>query len=800
MAEINQAVWGDSAHWEDAYVYDSSIPGANRLKTAYFNDSYYGTTIEEGMNEGVLELETPWDKTLSYCALGKNNPLSKIEYWGCGANSANPAKMQIVNKDERLITNFALGQGGKICELGNNNSQCCMQLDEEVGSGNYPRYDRFTNGAERSTTTYSGYLMYIPFTQIPTKRIVLYPELVIANNDFTNITAYDLNTAIDNKGTRSRLLQITLHIATDINATYDPEQGTGTPSRANVADLNSMVILDPLAYGNGYHDYLANDMSNIFRPVISSSLASGIPVAGSLFKNPYLWHSRIGTYGNANWCVPIASGFGFDFTKISDLNAQGEVRSDNESHFYCDLAAMSADEIREGVRHILACFGLFFADTATDATTKKLDDPSIMLGILEDGIGNGDYTSGPDNREQLQWSLDDMHDLDYDPSNPPKVDPNNYDVPMHTNAPWISSPNRLYTINSTYIGTITGLYNALWQCYYENDVGTGAGQKQPTEFNYDEFLTISPIDTIISLKLFPYDTSASSTVVGLRLGKYAAGINALTAEKYKILDFGTVDIFAYFGEAEKGDWRDRETKYTLYAPFCGTLELDPAFYMGKKIGLEYWVDQITGACTAAIYTNDNRKHNIYSDTISGVCAVDIPITGLDQATIQSQIFNANQQLKIANINAATGIISSVMQVGGAALEGNAGQAATSFISGVGSFVKSNAAVESAQYNLTHNKTAPRQIGSASPLSAMLGDWLPRIIVSKPVDPLSKNEFKRYADTKGVACIIPDKIGNRKGFVQMQNVKLTAPKETTTAMTQTEAEMIRSLLASGIYIK
>lgn len=800
MAAINEAVWGASGTWKSAYNYDAAIPQANRLKTAYFNDSYYGNTIEEGMNEGVLELETPWDKTLSYCALGKNHPLSKIEYWGCGANSANPAKMQIVNKDERLLTNFSLGQGGKICELGNNNSQCCMQLDEEVASGSNPRYDRFTNGAERSTTTYSGYLMYIPFTQIPTKRIVLYPELVIANNDFTSITGYDLNTAIANKGTRSKLLQITLHMATDINATYDPEQGTGTPSRASVADLNSMVILDPLAYGNGYHDYLANDMDNIFRPIISSSLASGIPVAGSLFKNPYLWHSRIGTYGNANWCVPIASGFGFDFTSISDLNAQGEVRSDNESHFYCNLAAMSADEIREGVRHILACFGLFFADTATDATTKKLDDPAIMLGVLEDGIGNGDYTSGPDNRAQLQWSLEDMHDLEYDPSNPPKVDPNNYDVSMHTNYPWIASPNRLYSINATNQAAIIQLYNSLWQCYYENDVGTGAGQKPPTEFNYDEFLCISPIDTIISLKLFPYDTSVSHDAVGVRLGKYLAGINAYNAAKFTILDFGTVDIFAYFGEAEKGDWRDRETKYTLYAPFCGTLELDPAFYMGKTIGLQYWIDQITGACTAAIYMNDSRNRNIYPDTISGVCAVDIPITGLDQATIQSQIFNANQQLKIANINAATGIISSVMQVGGAALEGNAGQAATSFISGVGSFVKSNAAVESAQYNLTHNKTAPRQIGSASPLSAMLGDWLPRIIVSKPVDPLSKNDFKQYADTKGVACIIPDKIGNRKGFIQMQNVKLTAPEQTTTAMTQTEAEMIRSLLASGIFIK
>lgn len=799
MASINEAVWGAASDWKSAYNYAASIPQANRLKTAYFNDDYYGNTIEQAIVEGKLEVGVPWDKSLSYCALGMEHPLSKIEYWGAGSNSL-PGKMALVNKDARLITNFSLGSGGKICELGDNNSLCCMQLTSDVASANLPRYDRFTNGAEQSTTSLSGYLLFVPFTQIPTKRIVLYPELIIGNNDLSASTAYDLNTAIDNKGTRNKLLQITLHICTDINATYDPEAGTGTPSRAAVGDLKAMALLDPLAYGNGYRDNLNIDLSNITRPIISSSLASGIPVAGSLFPNPYLWYNKKGSYSDGDWCVPLASGFGFDFTSIYGLDAEGKVRSDNESHFYCDISSMTEDEIREGVRHILACFGLFFADTRTDAETKKLDDPSIMLGTLEDGIGHGDYTSGAENREQLQWSLDDMHDLDYDPSNPPKVDPNNYDVPMHNNYPWIASPNRLYSINSTNIATITGLYNSLWQCYYENDVGTGSGQKQPTEFNYDEFLTISPIDTIISLKLFPYDTSANHNPVGVRLGKYAAGINAYTAEKFTVLDFGTLDIFAYFGASEKGDWRDRETKYTLYAPFCGTLELDPAFYMGKTIGLQYWVDQITGACTAAIYMNDDRGNFTFTDTVSGVLAVDVPITGLDQATIQSQIFSANQQLKLANINAATGIINSVLQVGGAALQGDAASAATSFIGGVGNFVKSNAAVESAQYNLTHNKTAPRQIGSASPLSAMLGDWIPRVIISKPVDPLSKSEFKEFAETKGIACIIPGKIGSRKGFIQMQNVKLTAPQAATIPMTQTEADMIRSLLSSGIFIK
>lgn len=133
------------------------------------------------------------------------------------------------------------------------------------------------------------------------------------------------------------------------------------------------------------------------------------------------------------------------------------------------------------------------------------------------------------------------------------------------------------------------------------------------------------------------------------------------------------------------------------------------------------------------------------------------------------------------------------------MQGDAASAATSFIGGVGSFIKSNAGVESAQYNLTHNKTAPRQVGNASPLSAMLGDWIPRVIISRPVDPLGKSDLKKYAELKGFSCIIPDKINGHSGFVQAVNVKLIPPQEATIPMTEPEAELIRSLLAAGIYI-
>lgn len=488
------------------------------------------------------------------------------------------------------------------------------------------------------------------------------------------------------------------------------------------------------------------------------------------------------------------------------LNGAVVCVDNNPDHYihdndYIRYSRQYSDELLDDIRSQIAFLGVFYVgDYIEDINDITLTHPSVYCGIIDDGgLTHGQYSHGQENEERQQFSWDDTSDSNYDPSNPPKIDPNTYGVSMHTNYPWLSSPNRLYSINATNVLSITTLYAQLWTCYNDNNVGTGENQISPSEFNFDEFLTVSPIDTIVSLKLFPYDTSLDHNPIGIKLGRYQTQIPAYNAGKMTILEFGKVNIFAYFGAAIEGDWRDRETRYTLYAPFCGTLDLDPAFYMGHDVYLEYWIDQITGACTAALYIYDNDGAVVYGDTVSGVCAVDIPLTGVDQATIQSQIFNSNQQLKLANINAASSLINSTLDIAGNAFSGNAAGAATSAIGGITSFLKNNAAVESAQYQLHHNKMTPRQLGAASPLCAMLGDWIPRIIISKPKDALSKAAQQEFSQTKGFACMIPGKIGSRTGFIQMINVHLIPPADATIAMTEGEAEMIRSLLAGGIYI-
>ena len=745
---INEDVWGASETWENCL---NSLCKTSE-KTAY------------QLIDDTIEMNDPIDNSMCWCGIAQNLHKFYLAHSAITNNADfSPLKFQALYKITDVVNvPFLLALGGSYFEY---------TFDFHNISGRWAEIGSITDG------NMNWYLtgQCKPIFNLQLNKLIFIPSVTAFADNDPSTTANQSFTLSDwiNTGhtTHPYLAQLFItpyyNSGTDANPNWQPCYDSYDHYEYFIPNLETSDYIQNLPDSNFKIRY---DFTNQADRKITTLLMG--------CQQPY-----IGTYGTHRVVV--------DDDPTHYVSNSDTVR-------YC---RQYSQELIDDIRTQIAFLGVFFVgDYISSLNDLSLTHESVYCGIIDEGgLTHGEYSHGEGNAERQQFIWEDTSESEYDPSTPPKVDPNNYSVGMHNNYPWISSPNRLYSINATNVAAIIGLYNSLWECYYTNNVGTEEGQKAPTEFNYDEFLTISPIDTIISLKLFPYDTSSSSTAVSIRLGKYNTGIGAYNADKMKILDFGTVNIFGYFGKSVEGDWRDRETKYTLFAPFCGTLELDSSFYMGKDIGLEYHIDQITGACTAVVKTTADNGVTVYTDTISGVCAVDVPITGLDQATIQSQIFNANQQLKMANINAATGLINSALQLGGAALTGDAASAASAAISGVSGFIKNNAAIESAQYNLTHAHTIPRQIGAASPLCAMLSDWLPRIIVSRPVDGLSSSKLKDFAKSKGFACIIPDKIGTRSGFIQMNNVKITPPQEAAIPMTQTEAEMIKSLLAGGIYI-
>lgn len=785
--QINENIYGKSSSWISSPYYSDNIPRENRLLYANFGNGE--STIGYALINDILPLGEPWDNSLSYAALGSNHPLSKIQYYYYDGESEEPKKLKVLNADQRTITNYALGIGGN---AGLDSLNVIVTKGYEYSS-NKARYNRYNNGAEYSDT-YSGYRNFKPFTQIPIKRCVLVPQIKAYHSDFSHVSYFDLNEYILNrKSTFPYITQIKLLIVTDRNNTYDPESGTGTPSRSLDSSLTGGVILEPLSYGNGFKDpTTAVETDNTYRPIISEA------IAGSLFDT-----KLISNQGSNVWCVPVASGFGLDFTKIYD-SVDGAINTNDKSRFYCDASLYSNDELREAVRHITACYGLFFADSLSDAESKKLDDPAIMLGTLIDGVGNGDYTSGIDNRQQMQWSLDDVHDIDYDPSNPPRIDPNTYESTSGFN-PAINAPdgfNKRYVLSEIDIRTLReDFFQAL--------------ESKPEDIDYinytmSEFLTNNPIDCIVSLKWFPFTVPSYGSEVNINLGNYQTKVQApvYTGSGVEVYSLGSCVIYPYAGSGEPCflDYAPY-TKIELIIPYCGTVELDPSIYMNHTLSVNFIVDIYTGACTAYIMCD-----GLVSDSVSGVCCVDLPISGIDNATLEGQIYNASLNLKSSKIGEAVSVVNAGLSFGtsllgikgsGAKMAKGVIGAADALTGAIGSVAQSSESLAMNQYQIEHINIPFRTIGSQTGLGNAKQEQFCRLLIYRPkfINGLTNikqwynsNEGKLYGHTVGYSCIKTDVISAFHGFTMFSNVDLSGINAT-----DTEKSAILTALQSGVIL-
>lgn len=764
MSSINTAVYGSVSSWIDAGTYDNSVSPENRVKYANFGDNR--TDIEKAYTADILPLNTPWDKSLSYAALGDKMPLSNIMYYGSDKDSADPLKMELLNVDRRQITNYALGtsvglpaythpvQGPDVIVLGG--------IDDY--SASRPEYNRYTNGAVFSNS-YSAWGVFSPFTQIPLKRAVLVPIVEAYKSDFSDSATFDLSEYLNNQKTEySKIKRIYLDLYTDRDNNYNPDDGTGTVNRSIINyRLCAGVVLDTLSYGNGY---VLNDieLDNIFKPIIGNAVAGAL-YGGSLAHN---WT------GVTTYCVPIANGFDLDFTKISNLTNDGQITS--SSRFYCDADELTITQIRESVRKITAGFGMFFADNEYDAKHEPLDSNKIMLGILVDGVGNGDYTSGIDNREQTQWNLQDAHDIEYNPDNPPNILPPS--VASTFNSVSLADGGlKRYVLDDN---AMTAFSSDLW-----NVIDTSDPDALIENQTLTNFLTNNPLDCIVSVKRFALPDMSTSTTTNIHLGKVVMSAAGKPFDSTSTtLSCGSFEVPVFFG-----DFRDNLVKIMLTLPFCGTVNLDAASVIGKTIEVKYSIDYTTGTCTAWILqpTSDNGSY-IVIDSACGNCTVDIPLSGVQTATLTGQLYNANEGLKSAKYNS---IINGVNRAG-------------KFVSAVSKrdfFGALNSAADVVDdlhdisvkdWNVEHTEIPFKVIGSSSGCNSMQLELTPRITCYVPVTDSTYNK-SAYLHNVGAAVCTPAVIGDYNGYAEITNVELTSNA------TATEKNAIINALSSGVYL-
>ena len=485
------------------------------------------------------------------------------------------------------------------------------------------------------------------------------------------------------------------------------------------------------------------------------------------------------------------------------------ITSGGSKNYWLELEG--TDENIEYIRRGAAAYGMFFCDdigtlaNSGQDITRWLEDDMCLGTIDENGLTNGDYTHGAMNATGRQYSWKTINDSDYDPSRPP-VPQNEY-----SNTTTFNSIGDIVTLTQRYVlnGTaVSHLGRELWQITADM-IDDGGGGEDFTELNdkiLDTFLTNNPIDCIVSLQRYPLEIPKTNSPVKIKLGKAETNVSAYQMEKtaYTYLFTGKT-IQPKFGDS----FLDYEpyTRMELYIPFCGTVQMNPADILGRQLNVQLVVDFCTGTCTGFVMSDD-----LVIETVNGNIAIDIPVTGIQSATVASQLNNAIASRTNAKLQ--SGITNwNRMSKGGALeflyLSGSEGLD----IKGKKALQREAAAAESqrADYDLTHQNAAPHIIGSASPVGGWAIDLNCRLIIYYPsgdvirtARPPEWNDttLAKYGRTTGFACCIESAIEDiGSGLVVGTEPDLYGMITDTQgyAATVTELDMIRAAIGEGVIV-
>lgn len=614
-------------------------------------------------------------------------------------------------------------------------------------------------------------------------------------------------------GTRTYILQILVWVT---NADYDPELNpSGTPAgswrtlddwknnyrnKAIVACLLAPRVISSYNSSTGNIGYFrVNYESQQYRKIASGILDTIKFEFDDGYTLPEL--TDYGLFSaNSNSDIGVALFNEMSFYKWSDtLQKIGIVNSYIASYVRTNGTFMTpyiaySDEIYEWIMNATACFGMAFtpakgytADASNCVFNQSFTDPDLCLPIITDsGIANGEYTRGADNVNNDFIDLSTQWDKNYTPSAP--VDPNTYSVTTGFNTVGtVASTTKQYVINAN---ALQGLSGELWSVV--GDLITNPDDlKNLDNLSLDAFLTSNPIDAIVSVKKFPLSSVPhGENLENIYLGKYqtsAAGYQlALQQARY---NFTSIPIFPKFGNCFL-DYAPY-TKMQLYVPFCGTIDIDAADFMGRNLSVEMVIDFITGTVTAYVLANQ-----LVVTSLTGTCAIDIPITGTEQATVNSAYESAaisERQARKNEIMQTVGIFTHPLKTATKPLTTAAERVST--------------ALDRAQreYELTHINMPLRQIGNASPLNSWALEFVCRLIIYYPDgecisfnsvnEPTLINEkVQSFGAVNGFATVETDTLSSFTGFTQVSDADLSG-----VSATDTEKNMILSLLQSGVYL-
>lgn len=456
---------------------------------------------------------------------------------------------------------------------------------------------------------------------------------------------------------------------------------------------------------------------------------------------------------------------------------------------YIECTLTNADAVKDYILKQIAFLGFPFMYDPTLAARGQIGDTGVFLPEFNDaGITTGEYAEG---RAALrltnsEW-IDGRTGSGYDPYAPPS--------PSEEDSGYLINP-----FNSNRF--TTGLN--VWCMYQQDilDVLAGINNLYLTDPEGNEkwqldFKGSNPDDYIVSCKAMLLDVAHTESTYAFTLGPVQFdGIGCYKYNGTGSFSFGTIPLDGTGDYIPYGDFRDYQpyTTMELYIPLCGTVEIDPEFFVGHSIEIIMMYDIYTGACTAGIY----RDNFTLWKAVNGQIGADIPVSALQMGTYQNAIHSLQAAQKQNEIRLASSAIT--VAAGAAALIAAPATGGTSLIAGAG-LISGAAGLLSGvmqeqnyDYQIEHTQPIPAQTTAAETQNNFCVGGLYPILYVKRAKMLQGYDAEIYSHTIGNACLINGQVGSQTGLVMCSSVDLSGVPATVE-----EINAIKQALGKGVYV-
>lgn len=780
--EINESYYGLKENWfplggNSSSAWQSQIPDDERFKLANFlnntqaalqSDIRNGAVLGNAIYKAYKTDSTYYDPTFEATLMGKvfdesiefagmsgdYCPYSRIMYFSNRREQGQGSTRELVNEGEDIIdvwnyfytsfiTSTTQGYGNLTTRwsdfyvnapsspsgtqgyeftamrwLPGDPQDSSIQIGDP--SSAYPYY--VTSYATRNQLTF--------ITQFPCRRTVLVPTVTCSDDALnpTNVRTYDLYTYLNQyKETHPIVWSIQVSVYTKAGASDLPTSSDRRALRQTMIMASNTPLSLPFRDGSPYVKTMAaggtlvNEDNPFMAPQILPTGSNCTPIGGPI-------NVGLGASISASGLWEITGGNSYDSFSVWAVINCGALEFNNwtariigggtDCRCYCNAADYTKSEFREAVRHATACFGMFFTDSASYAGTAQLDDDVMHLGVLVNGVGYGEYTSGDKNTEQPQFGWKTMNESDYDPSNPP--------TPPQPSLPdnWNDSTNPHYLIASRVLPNH-------WYLCKETSLKEVFSKLTDIDLNtLDKNLTygLNPIDCVIQMKriFFSYSIAleqlATTQVTDIAIGKKSINIkpepsNTLVATEYNRPY--TFECITGYPVGEPSIYRDFRSylpyaSCAFYDAFCGIIEIDPAKILNKYITITQTVDFLNGDKITSLYASENQQNRGERiATLSGNCSENLPINGVQAADF---IRNNYLLMQAKDMSIWSTISKSAMGAGGASISGLMGNTIGAATQAIGTIANAEIAsinTETINYQLQHSTPAVSKISAGT---------------------------------------------------------------------------------------